>query len=115
MRYAVIGFCLFAGACAGAAPTGPTSSDQRSVSSAQLQTRVAPSTESCTVDIGSTVHSLPLIQLIQAWLNISINDAASSLNCGQVQSLNAKLNVVAEKSMRMCQTLTRRVAHRWHW
>jgi hypothetical protein len=49
------------------------------------------------VDIGSTVHSLPLIQVIQAWLNISINDAASSLNCGQVESLNAKLNVVAEK------------------
>jgi len=97
MRYAVIGFCLFATACAGAAPTGPTSSDQRSVSSAQLQTRVAPATESCTVDIGSTVHSLPLIQVLQASLNISINDAASSLNCGQVESLNAKLNVVAEK------------------
>jgi hypothetical protein len=51
----------------------------------------------CTVDVGSTVHSLPLIHLIQAWLNISINNAASSLNCGQVESLNAKLNVVAEK------------------
>jgi hypothetical protein len=49
------------------------------------------------VDIGSTVHSLPLIRLIQGWLNISINNSASSLNCGQVNSLNAKLNVVAEK------------------
>ena len=110
MRYVVIGFCVFAAACAGAAPTGPTSSDRReqaavrqltpsspSTFSAELQTRVAPATVSCTVDIGSTVHSLPLIQLIQAWLNISINNPASSLNCGQVKSLNAKLNVVAEK------------------
>jgi hypothetical protein len=52
---------------------------------------------SCTVDIGSTVHSLPLVEKIQEWLNISIDNPASSLNCGQVQSLNAKLNVVAEK------------------
>ena len=117
MRYVVIGFCVFAAACTGAAPTAPTSSattpssvrsrarlQQRrwfrvrnARSSAEPQTRVAPATVSCTVDIGSTVHSLPLIQLIQAWLNISINNAASSLNCGQVESLNAKLNVVAEK------------------
>ena len=122
MRYVVIGFCVFAAACTGAAPTAPTSSPTTPSSSqigsgivataiggsalpfngtyegsAELQTRVAPATVSCTVDIGSTVHSLPLIQLIQAWLNISINNAASSLNCGQVESLNAKLNVVAEK------------------
>ena len=124
MRYLVIGFSVFAAACAGASPTAPTlstptsstttfSSSQRVTTnsegaselpfngtyegSAELQTRLAPATVSCTVDIGSTVHSLPLIQLIQAWLNISINNAASSLNCGQVESLNAKLNVVAEK------------------
>jgi len=122
MRYVVIGFCVFAAACTGAAPTAPTSSPTTPSSSqigsgivataiggsalpfngtyegsAEPQTRVAPATVSCTVDIGSTVHSLPLIQLIQAWLNISINNAASSLNCGQVESLNAKLNVVAEK------------------
>jgi hypothetical protein len=64
---------------------------------AETQARVTPATVSCTVDIGSTQHSLPLIHLIQAWLNISIHNAASSLNCGQVESLNAKLNVVAEK------------------
>jgi hypothetical protein len=104
MRYVVIGFCVFAAACTGAAPTAPTAIGGSELpfngtyeGSAELQTRVAPATVSCTVDIGSTVHSLPLIQLIQAWLNISINDAASSLNCGQVESLNAKLNVVAEK------------------
>ena len=121
MRYVVIGFCVFAAACTGAAPTAPTSSTTTPSSSqigsgivataigsellfngtyegsAELQTRVARATVSCPVDIGSTVHSLPLIQLIQAWLNISIHNAASSLNCGQVESLNAKLNVVAEK------------------
>jgi hypothetical protein len=100
MRYVVIGFCVFAAACTGAAPTAPTSSATTSSSipstfSAETQARVTPATVSCTVDIGSTVH--PLIHLIRAWLNISIHNAASSLNCGQVESLNAKLNVVAEK------------------
>ena len=102
MRYVIIGFCVFAAACTGAAPTAPTSSATTSSSipstfSAETHARVTPATVSCPVDIGSTVHSLPLIQLIQAWLNLSINNAASSLNCGQVESLNAKLNVVAEK------------------
>ena len=102
MRYVVIGFYVFAAACTGASPTAPTSSATTSSSipstfSAETQARVTPAPVSCTVDIGSTVHSLPLIQLIQAWLNISLNNAASSLNCGQVESLNAKLNVVAEK------------------
>ena len=96
MRYVVIGFCVFVAACTDAAPTAPTSSATTSSSipstfSAETQARVAPATVSCTVDIGGTVHSLPLIQLIQAWLNISINNAASSLNCGQVEALNAKL------------------------
>ena len=97
MRYVVIGFCVFAAACAGAAPTAPTSSSIPITFSAETQAGVTPATVSCTVDIGSTLHSLPLIHLIQAWLNISIHNTASSLNCGQVESLNAKLNVVAEK------------------
>ena len=100
MRYVVIGFCVFAAACTGAAPTAPTSSATTSSSipstfSAETQARVTPATVSCTVDIGSTVH--PLIHLIREWLNISIHNAASSLNCGQVESLNAKLNVLDEK------------------
>ena len=109
MRYVVIGFCVFAAACTGAAPTAPTSSATTSSattpSSSQIGSGIvataiggsAPATVSCTVDIGSTVHSLPLVEKIQEWLNISIDNPASSLNCGQVQSLNAKLNVVAEK------------------
>ena len=105
MRYVVIGFCVFAAACAGASPTAPTSSATTSSattpSSSQIGSGIvataAPAIVSCTVDIGSTVHSLPLIQVIQAWLNISINNAASNLRCGQVESLNAKLNVAAEK------------------
>jgi hypothetical protein len=48
------------------------------------------------VDIGTTAQPHPLIRVIEAWLNISIDDAASSLNCGQVNALTAKLRVVAE-------------------
>jgi len=72
-------------------PVGP------SQSFAQAPARVTAKAVSCTVDIGATVHLLPALHLLQAWLNISIQNAASSLNCGQVQSLQAKMSVVAGK------------------
>ena len=67
-----------------------------SQSFAQATARVTAAV-SCTVDIGATVHPLPALHLLQAWLNISIQNAASSLNCGQVQSLQAKMSVVTKK------------------
>jgi hypothetical protein len=86
---------LLAAACAqGVAPqttTGP------STFSSTAHASVASAAVSCTVDIGTTVHPLLLVHLVQAWLNASIQDAASSLNCGQIESLKAKLSVVAAK------------------
>jgi len=67
------------------------------VGPSQSFARVTAAAASCKVDIGATVHPLPALHLLQAWLNISIQNAASSLNCGQVQSLQAKMSVVAEK------------------
>jgi hypothetical protein len=110
MRYVVIGFCVLAAACTGASPTAPSSAATNS-SASQIERgivntetakgigthEVLETVVSCTVDVGGAVASLPLVQLIQTWLNIAINDAASSVNCGQVKSLNAKLNVVAAK------------------
>jgi len=106
MRYVAISLCVVAAACGGPTPTTPTSSlsligGTSATPDARVGTAVRQaeggSHVTCAVNIGSIVQSLPLIQLIQTWLNISINSAASSLNCGQVESLNAKLSVVAEK------------------
>jgi hypothetical protein len=72
-------------------PVGP------SQSFAQATAHVRAEAVSCKVDIGATVHPLPAVHLLQAWLNISIQNVASSLNCGQVQSLQSKMSVVAEK------------------
>ena len=77
-------------------PTGPSTFPSASSSSAAT-TRPTAATVSCTVDIGTSVHPLLLVHLVQAWLNASIQDAASSLNCGQIESLQAKLSVVAAK------------------
>jgi hypothetical protein len=76
------------------APTAPTQST--TVFASQL-----PSTEastgssftvaavSCTVDIGDTNRPLPALHELAAWINASL--ATSSLSCGQVRSLAAKL------------------------
>jgi hypothetical protein len=63
----------------------------------ELTSSLTPRLSSCTVDIGTTVHPLLPVHLVQAWLNVSIQDAASNLNCGQIESLKAKLSVVAAK------------------
>lgn len=57
----------------------------------------ASARQDCTVNVGTTVNPLPALHLLQAWLNLSIQDGGSSLNCGQVRSLDAKLEVIASK------------------
>lgn len=83
---------LFVTACASQpSPTAPTTSGAKP-SATSTQASV-----SCTVDVGPTTHPLPALHLLQNWLNISIHNNGSSLNCGQVNSLDAKLEVVATK------------------
>jgi len=84
-----------ASGCDKAAPAGqmsPTAPDGSAASAS-----VTPSAVSCTVNVGTTVNPLPALHLLQAWLNISIQNAGSSLNCGQVRSLDAKLETVTGK------------------
>jgi hypothetical protein len=45
----------------------------------------------CTVDFGSTERPLPALHELAAWLNASVAAASSSVTCGQVRSLDAKL------------------------
>jgi len=44
---------------------------------------------SCTIDIGTTTRPLPALHELTIWINASL--PASSLTCGQVRSLAAKL------------------------
>jgi hypothetical protein len=44
---------------------------------------------SCTIDIGTTTRPLPALHELANWINASLS--ASSLTCGQVNSLAAKL------------------------
>jgi len=44
---------------------------------------------SCTIDIGTTTRPLPALHELTNWINSSLS--ASSLTCGQVRSLAAKL------------------------
>jgi len=43
----------------------------------------------CTIDIGTTTRPLPALHVLTDWINASLS--ASSLTCGQVRSLAAKL------------------------
>lgn len=51
---------------------------------------------SCVVDVGETVRPLPAVHVLAAWINISSATPGSSLTCGQVRSLDAKLETVAK-------------------
>jgi len=48
---------------------------------------------SCSVDVGATTHPLPAFHVYVNWLSASA--AASDLTCGQVNSLDAKMELLA--------------------
>ena len=50
---------------------------------------LATSAVSCTIDIGTTTRPLPALHVLAAWINASVS--SSTLACGQVRSLAAKL------------------------
>ncbi len=50
---------------------------------------LAATAVSCTIDIGTTTRPLPALHELAAWINSSLSE--SSLTCGQVRSLAAKL------------------------
>jgi len=78
---------LFATACDKPSPLSPAAPSAAAASSALA--RVGAASVSCTVDIGATTRPLPALHELAAWINASLS--ASSLSCGQVRSLAAKL------------------------
>ena len=80
--------------CGNSTPTAPSLSTSASTSTSAAD---APSTTAslsttavaCTIDIGSTTRPLPALHVLANWINASLSE--SSLACGQVRSLAAKL------------------------
>ena len=80
--------------CGMSAPTTPSPSNAVSTSLFESLDSSAAGTfstaaVSCTVDIGATTRPLPALHVLANWINASLS--ASSLSCGQVRSLAAKL------------------------
>jgi|KBSMisStandDraft_5_1062788.scaffolds.fasta_scaffold227565_1 hypothetical protein len=80
--------------CANSTPTAPSLSTGASAST--FAAGASSATESlstmavaCTIDIGATTRPLPALHVLANWINRSLS--ASSLACGQVRSLAAKL------------------------
>jgi hypothetical protein len=80
--------------CGMSAPTAPSPS--KAVSTTLFESldssaagTLSTAAVSCTVDIGATTRPLPALHVLANWINASLS--ASSLACGQVRSLAAKL------------------------
>ena len=84
---------LFSIGCGMSTPTSPTMmtsvAPNALASSGGSTASLAPAQVSCTIDIGDTNRPLPALHELAAWINASL--ASSSLTCGQVRSLAAKL------------------------
>ncbi len=77
---------LFAAACDGATPVEPAAS----VAGLSLKKVGA----ACAVDVGETTAPLPAVHDLATWINDAL--ATSSLNCGQVRSIDAKMEALAK-------------------
>src|SRR3954468_24617538 len=81
-------------ACNTPTPTAPSLNTGVSTSASAFGDSSAGGTLStaavnCTIDIGATTRPLPALHVLANWINASLS--TSSLTCGQVRSLAAKL------------------------
>ena len=83
---------VFAVACERSAPTGP----MMSAEDASFAKSAGQSNVTCTVEVGSTQHQLNAVHELGNLLNMAISNKNSSVNCGGVRSLEAKLQAVAK-------------------
>ena len=88
---------LWAAGCSTSTPTAPsalTSGASGTLAVTESSAGMAAAAASCTVAIGATRHPLPALHVYVAWLNASAD--ASDLRCGQVNSLDVKMDSLAE-------------------
>ena len=81
-------------ACGTSMPTAPSPGSNASTSTvapdlSSAATALSAMAVSCTVDIGTTTRPFPALHVLAIWINASL--PTSSLSCGQVRSLAAKL------------------------
>jgi len=77
---------LLAAACDTATPVEP------SAAAAALSLKKVGA--ECAVDVGATVHPLPAVHDLAQWIDDAL--ATSTLNCGQVRSIDAKMEALAK-------------------
>jgi hypothetical protein len=80
--------------CGNSTPTAPSLSTSASTSTfaadaLSMTASLSTTAVACTIDIGSTTRPLPALHVLANWINASLSE--SSLACGQVRSLAAKL------------------------
>lgn len=51
---------------------------------------------SCAVDVGPTEYPLPAFHELEGWLEDAIDATGSSVSCGEVRSLDAKMEALAK-------------------
>jgi hypothetical protein len=80
---------LLAAACDGVEPTAPSAAAAARVSLARIGA-------SCTIDVGATLNPLIAVHELEGWLGDAIDAGGSDVTCGQVRSLDAKLETLAK-------------------
>ena len=81
---------LSVSACGKVTPTAPSATITAAVVPAEKNVGA-----SCSVDVGPTVFPLPAVHSMEGFLNTSLEDPGSSVNCGEVRSLDTMLEGVA--------------------
>jgi hypothetical protein len=79
---------LFAVACDRAEPTSP--------SAMAATPSLSNAGASCTIDVGTTENPLNALHELETWIGDAINDAGSSVNCGETRSLDAKMEALTK-------------------
>ncbi len=78
----------FAAACDRAEPTAPAV--------AQAQVSLSRSGATCAIDVGATDNPLPALHELEGWLGDAVADDESTVDCGQVRSLDAKMEALTK-------------------
>ena len=86
----ILAAALSATACGKATPTAPPAMNTAAM--VPLEKNVG---DSCSVDVGPTQYLLPAVHGMEGFLNVSLQDPGSSVNCGEIRSLDAMLEGVA--------------------
>ena len=88
----MVGFAaVLAAGCDKAGPTAPASPSATLAATAGAEAKVG---EACAIDIGVTTSPLPALNFLA--VQVGVASAQAGLNCGNIRSLDAKLEGIAK-------------------